>query len=278
MFRMAKMKIVTSVVFVLLFSVSILAGSFAPKSFSFLTYNVAGLPDFISQSNPARYTKKISPLLNDYDIVVVQEDFSYHKDLISELHHAYVGQNGKNGTLGDGLARFSKTSFSDVDHVGWEKCYGTLGHANDCLTKKGYSFATHEIAPGVFIDIYNLHMDAGAADGDIAAKDVQMDQLIKRINTASKDKALIVAGDWNLKKDRDDKISLLERISEKTGLQDSCEFLKCPDERIDRVMFRSGAGVELRPVKWKVERDKFKTKTGIPLSDHKAVSVMFEYN
>jgi endonuclease/exonuclease/phosphatase family metal-dependent hydrolase len=262
---------------VFLLVISFSAGSSEPGQFSFLTYNVAGLPDFISQSNPARYNKKISPLLNNFDVVVVQENFSYHKDLISELEHNFIGSNGKAGTLGDGLARFSNTRFSEVDHVAWQKCYGMLGHANDCLTPKGYSFATHEIAPGIFIDIYNLHMDAGKSEGDIAAKDVQIDQLIKRIYSTSKEKAVIVAGDWNLRKDRADKTKLLERMFIRAGLADACEFLGCGDDRIDRVMFRSGGDIELRPIKWKVENEMFTTQNGIPLSDHKAVSVLFEY-
>src|SRR5688572_5820705 len=41
----------------------------------FLTYNVAGLPEGVSKSHPAANTPLMSPLLNDFDLVVVQEDF-----------------------------------------------------------------------------------------------------------------------------------------------------------------------------------------------------------
>ncbi len=54
-----------------------------------LTYNVAGLPQGISSSNPATNTSQISPKLNAYDLVLVQEDFWYHADLARDAHHAY---------------------------------------------------------------------------------------------------------------------------------------------------------------------------------------------
>ena len=40
-----------------------------------LTYNVAGLPDLLSGSEPATNTAIIGPRLNDYDIVLVQESW-----------------------------------------------------------------------------------------------------------------------------------------------------------------------------------------------------------
>ena len=47
----------------------------ASGTFLMLTYNVAVLPDSLSSSHPSEYTPQISPLLNAYDVVVVQEDF-----------------------------------------------------------------------------------------------------------------------------------------------------------------------------------------------------------
>ena len=52
------------------------------NTFSVLSLNVAGLPAILSSSDPAENTVQMSPLLNNYDIVSVQEDFSYHNDLI----------------------------------------------------------------------------------------------------------------------------------------------------------------------------------------------------
>src|SRR5690606_11526523 len=57
------------------------AGSARAGEFELLTYNVAGLPDLLSSSNPAVNTSRVSPLLNRYDVVLAQEDFVYHADL-----------------------------------------------------------------------------------------------------------------------------------------------------------------------------------------------------
>ena len=45
--------------------------------FTVLSYNVAGLPQEISTVNPQEHIPLISPLLNDYDVVLTQEDFDW---------------------------------------------------------------------------------------------------------------------------------------------------------------------------------------------------------
>ncbi len=246
-------------------------------NFSILTYNVAGLPEGISSSHPIKNTSMISPRLNAFDIVLVQEDFSYHKKLRSKAEHPYISGPGTDGILGDGLGRFSNFSMTEVEHVAWEECYGTLGYANDCLTPKGFSSATHEIAPGVFMDIYNLHMDAGSSPGDRAARAVQMDQLIAAIRKKSAGKAVIVAGDWNLSGTREKDLALLDKLLTGEQLTDSCRSLSCGEERIDRILFRGNDSIKLKAVVYKVELDRFTNKKGKPLSDHDAVSVVFEW-
>src|SRR5215207_8725334 len=52
---------------------------------SMLTYNVAGLPQEISTVNPEDHLPLISPLLNDYDIVMTQEDFDFWVDDLAQL-------------------------------------------------------------------------------------------------------------------------------------------------------------------------------------------------
>lgn len=245
--------------------------------FTVLTYNVAGLPEPLSSSHPAKFNAMISPRLNAFDIVLAQEDFYYQNDLKTASEHPYYSGRSMEGILGDGLARFSAFAFSKVVHVPWQKCYGTLGHANDCLTPKGFSYATHEIAPGVFIDIYNLHMDAGNSKGDMAAKDDEMDQLIRAMSEKSAGRAVIIGGDWNLSGKREAALKLLQRILDAENLTDSCRFLECGEERIDRILFRGNDSLKIKPVEYQVELERFATKRGWPLSDHDAVSVTFEW-
>src|SRR5690606_15384534 len=45
---------------------------------SVITLNVAGLPDFLSSGDPVNNTSEIGRRLNNYDLVVVQEDFNYN--------------------------------------------------------------------------------------------------------------------------------------------------------------------------------------------------------
>lgn len=240
-----------------------------------LTYNVAGLPEGVSSSHPIILTRKISPLLNDFDLALVQEDFYYHRQLASAADHAFISSPGTDGTLGDGLARFSRYPMGKVEHTAWKECHGTMSYANDCLTPKGFSFATHEIAEGVYLDVYNLHMDAGGAKGDQAARSAQMDQLIEAMEARSAGKAVIVAGDFNLSGKRETDLAVLDRLIVDQELIDSCRALSCGKERIDRVLFRGSDSLELEPVEYQVESERFVTSTGWPLSDHNAVSVMF---
>jgi hypothetical protein len=245
--------------------------------FAVLTYNVAGLPEPLSSSRPLFYTSKISPLLNAFDMVVAQEDFHYHADLKSKAEHPYISARSRQGVLGDGLSRFSVFPFAGVEHVAWERCYGSLGYANDCLTPKGFSMAAHQIAPGVKIDIYNLHMDAGGSKGDVDARDAQMDQLIAFMAERSPGRAVIIGGDWNLSGKRERDLEILDKIIAGEGLTDSCRALSCGKERIDRILFRGNDSITLKPVAYQVESKRFTTRHGLPLSDHKAVSVVFEW-
>jgi len=243
-----------------------------------LTYNVAGLPEIISQSHPSIYTERISPRLNDFDLVLAQEDFYYHEELSSKTDHQYSSPPGSEGTLGDGLARFSRFPIEgEVEHVSWQECHGHVFFANDCLTKKGFAMGVHRIAPGITVHVYNLHMDASGSKGDQETRSVQMDQLIAYMNKNSKGMPLIVAGDFNLSGKRPRDLEVLERLLESQGLKDACRQMKCGHERIDRVLFRGNQSVDFHATDYKVEVQRFQTQKGKQLSDHEAVSAVIEW-
>ena len=133
-------------------------------SIAVLTYNVAGLPQGISGSNPEVNTPLISPLLNQHELVLVQEDFYYHEALYADAMHPYKSERSGDGLndLGDGLNFLSMTPLGPLTRVTWEACFGTLGSGSDCLAKKGFAVAAVELAPGVTIDVYDLHTRGGA--------------------------------------------------------------------------------------------------------------------
>ncbi|MGJ8670119.1 MAG: hypothetical protein ACSHXK_11575 [Oceanococcus sp.] len=130
--------------------------------FRMLSYNVAGLPGPISGSEPDINSPLISPLLNDYDLVLLQEDWEdpvrqldetgllgqqsplvlgYHHLIVSEAKHTYQSlparhplgfesRRGLDGLLGptvlaDGLNRLSQFPFADHQHVLWRSCHGS---------------------------------------------------------------------------------------------------------------------------------------------------------
>ena len=219
----------------------------------------------------------ISPRLNDFDIVLVQEDFWYHKELSSQVALPYVSPPTKKGIfgVGDGLNRFAESPFEQFCRITWDKRYGVFSHSSDRLAPKGFSIATHHFSRGIAVDIYNLHMDAGGSQKDFLARETQMRQLALALRDRSAGKPVIVAGDWNLKEARPNDRILLEDFKERFSLQDAREVLSVGRDRIDRILFRSGEGVEIVPLSYTVETELFRDSEGNPLSDHDAVSVEF---
>lgn len=224
---------------------------------------------------PLEYTPQISPLLNLYDLALVQEDFAYHDLLIADAEHPYQSEphpdsNPRELAFGDGLNEFSQFEFGALDRVTWAECNGTVDSGSDCLTIKGFFAATHTLSEGIEVLVYDLHMDAGGSEGDIAARDAQVAQLLAHLEANAGDHAVIIGGDTNM--DEEDEASLVALL-DGAGLVDACRALACGEEgRIDRVLLRSSAQVELTAVDWQVD-DRFVDPEGNQLSDHEAVGV-----
>ena len=252
-------------------------------SFSLLSYNVAGLPQGLSASDPLRTMPLISPLLNEHDLVLVQEDFSYHDLLRGAVRHPHRSPPMRppsvlSGRLvNDGLNRFSTFPYEAFARAAWAVCHGTLSYKNDCLAVKGFSVAETFVAPGVSLDVYNLHMDAGPHRSDHEARRQQIEQLIQTVNDRSGDRAVIVAGDTNLDLSAGvGDAQLLERLSREAGLRDACRSVNCGDEQLDRVLFRESAQLALNVTDWALD-SRFVDPAGRDLSDHPAVATRFDW-
>ena len=240
-----------------------------------LTYNVAGLPGPIARTDPERCMPLISPLLASYDLVLVQEDFVYHQLLRAQVPHPFQSEPGSNAgaAVNDGLNRFSRYAFEELERVRWAVCHGFHDHASDCLATKGFSRARTELAPGVHVEVYNHHAEAGGSEGDEEARAAGFEQLAEHIAALGPDVPLIVAGDTNLHGGDPLDESVLHAFYERSGLRDACSQLGCPDSRrIDRVLLRSSERVQLEPVEWWLPPE-FVDATGRRLSDHSAVAV-----
>lgn len=252
-----------------------------PGELSVLTYNVAGLPEGISGSNPETNIPQISPLLNDFDLVLVQEDFWYHTELVAEVMHPHQSapwsQMPALEDIGDGLNRFSDFEFGELERVAWYDCHGQVDCASDCLATKGWSFARHTLADGVEIDVYNLHMEAGGCPEDIEIRTQAADDLAEAIMTRSEGRALIVAGDFNLRATDPEDVEPLQRIVEGANLTDACDALDCGDQRIDHIMVRDGTDLRIEVLSWSTPEQFVEARTGEPLSDHLPVAATLRY-
>jgi endonuclease/exonuclease/phosphatase family metal-dependent hydrolase len=260
-----------------------------------LAYNVAGLPAPLSGSEPDLNMPLIAPLLNGYDLVLVQESWKtpelnpfdparvYHEILEAGSLHPFRSVSAPlpfgsdpsrpEALVSDGLNRFSNVPFEDVTRVPWDDCHNS---AADCLALKGFSMARTTLAPGVNVDVYNLHMEAGGDPEDEVLRDAGVTQLVGFMETHSAGRAVIIGGDFNLHTDEEPDATQYQRLLGEAGLVDVCAALACPEPgRIDKFAFRSAGGVTLTPLLWRFETDVFVREDLEPLSDHDALAVRF---
>jgi hypothetical protein len=269
-----------------------------------LTYNVAGLPEGLSGSHPATNTQYISPLLDAYDLVLVQEDWLtpspnptgftvFHDVLAAQAHHPFqstpapcpLGNHPArpSALVSDGLNEFSKFEFHDLTRVAWEGCFGDLGASqggSDCGAMKGFYVAAHVLSPGAFVDVYDLHGEAGSTASDQQLQESGFRQLAAFINDFSAGHAVILGGDTNLHTEpANPDAAIWQALLDATGLADVCQSVDCGTDRtiIDKFAFRSSDALTIAPLSHQFERDKFIGPDGMRLSDHDALAVRFRW-
>lgn len=286
-------------------------GVVTTDTFRMLTYNVAGLPEPLSSSDSDVNSPLISPKLNGYDLVLLQEDWAdpvppleavdfHHDDITSAVTHPHRTSPAPNPFSGDprrpsalvsdGLNALSVFPLGPPDRQMWAGCFGGLdtadGGAGDCLALKGFFMTRLTLANGVEVDLYDLHGEAGGTATDQALQEDDYAQLADYVQQHSVGRAVILAGDTNLhtdgthpdasgSADRD----IWDAFQATTGLQDVCDVVACgaDADEIDKVAFRSGGGVTLSPTSHRFERDVFVRGDGEPLSDHDALAVDFAW-
>jgi hypothetical protein len=124
----------------------------------------------------------------------VQEDFNHHAHLYATDNHVYRTPTSGGVPFGRGLNTLSHHSYDgdDFERVGWDTSDSGSGN---CLTPKGFTFMRVRPAEGVWIDVYNVHTDAGSEPGDLAARAGSLGQLTAFIQTRSAGNAMVVMGD-----------------------------------------------------------------------------------
>ncbi|RKE46717.1 endonuclease/exonuclease/phosphatase family protein [Sphingobacterium detergens] len=262
--------------------------------FSVLTYNVAGLPGFISSAitGRSRSIAEIGKKINPFDIVNVQEDFNYNNSLyFGGNQHPYRTKPKGRVPFGDGLNTLSRFPMSDVIRVPWKKRTGA-----DSLTPKGFTLVKVEIVAGIWLDVYNVHANAQNSRRASSARRDNLNQLRDYIGENSSDNALIVMGDFNAHYSFGD--DNLHDFMESTTLVDSWVELqngglvpeakhafKPPhmlsignqNESIDKILYRSNGHLNLAARDYNIENNLFTNLRGLPLSDHYALAANFNW-
>ncbi|MDF2478998.1 MAG: hypothetical protein K0S24_4481 [Sphingobacterium sp.] len=262
--------------------------------FSVLTYNVAGLPGFISSAitGRSRSIAEIGKKINPFDIVNVQEDFNYNNSLYwGGNQHPYRTKPKGRVPFGDGLNTLSRFPMSDVVRVPWKKRTGA-----DFLTPKGFTIVKVEIVSGLWIDVYNVHANAQNSRRASRARRDNLNQLRDYIGENSGENALIVMGDFNAHYSFGD--DNLHDFMESTTLVDSWVELQngglVPEakhafkpphmlsignqsESIDKILYRSNSHLSLAARDYNIENNLFTNVKGLPLSDHYALAANFNW-
>ena len=278
-------------------SPSATAASTQSGSFSFLNYNVAGLP--VVHEPPTTLSMEdaatqIGDRLAPYDIVNMQEDFNYHAYIYAADAHAYRTATSGAAGFGDGLNTVSNDNFIDFERDKWSSCYPDNG---DCVTPKGFSYMRMQLAPGVYLDYYNLHTNAGTSSGDETAREAEWQQLDSFIATYSAGDAVIVAGDTNSRYTRtaDD----LQSFVSTNGLTDAwvqnelsgvapaagANPLMCNEAAItntcevtNKTLYRSSRFLTLNATYYNNEHAKFLDSNGLMLSDMDPILTDFTWS
>lgn len=296
-----------------------IAGAASAAPLRVVTYNTFGLPPIpgIVPDRSAEFAA-MAPLLEDLHadgtptVLAMQELFhqDYYDTVTNPATVTYptvtAKDNGGPSSIGDGLTLMSDLDVLSFSRTQWANCFGSGGlFGSDCDTNKGFMFARAELAPGIEIDFYQLHADAGTDTDSRIARLANIAQLVTAIQSNSTGRAVIVLGDTNslYTRSAEDFGQILSAL----GLEDawiesalggaipgfgSANNSGCPPPRgsatgaaidasgatcelVDKILFRSGGGVQLTLLDYDVALN-FVDGTGNPLSDHLPVAATFD--
>ena len=263
-------------------------------SFKILSYNVGGLPEIISSSTPSKYTKLISPKLNSYDVVNVQEDFGYNDDLTSKLDFPYQTYFTGNAPFGNGLMTFSRFPLYMSTNVKWEQTHGIIVDGADQMIPKGLYFSSIEIEPEFFIDKYIIHTDVDTDKESMTERSSNMAQLAEYINDVSSGKSVIVFGDTNSRYTREGNDfyelllkpcnlkdgwieNVMDGITPPIGDSKMVDEMGQLGEVVDKIWYRSGKNIEINSSTFEVLFTEFTDSECIQLSDHYSITSKIDY-
>ena len=248
-----------------------------------LVYNTHGLPEIFISDNPKKRFPVIGKKTQDFNISLLQEDYSHHEELSSGLAKESLAiRGGLGGRLicpfctGSGLTsvfNLPKNWTVDVENQTYDTCSGWLRGANDCFAYKGFQLIKITLPSNKRFFIVNTHMDAGKRDSDRAARKKQLEHIISTMKQRATTEALIVAGDLNLNSKNPEDVKLLENFKKELKLTDSFTGHKISKKWtiLDYILYKQGEELEFKSISVG-EDESFVTEEG-PLSDHPALII-----
>jgi endonuclease/exonuclease/phosphatase family metal-dependent hydrolase len=266
----------------------------APVELSVLSYNTHGLRGSFVDDDPAARFPQIGRLVNGYDVVLLQEDFAYHRSIRKNAWHGIQRRGNPQdrnpianllapivcGRCGSGLSTLidlGETALLAEHREAYRDYSGWFNARNDAWVTKGLLALRVRLPDGVVIDVYNSHLDAGKKPKrvrDQRTRDRQLAQLERAIRGFSGSGALIVAGDFNEREDRANP-SLREFVGA-LGLNESGARTDPRwRPRCDYIFYRGDARTEIALLE-AGEAEEFRDASGRPLSDHPAIRARFQ--
>jgi endonuclease/exonuclease/phosphatase family metal-dependent hydrolase len=253
------------------------------EKLTILVYNTHGLPEIFISDNPKKRFPVIGKKTQEFNISLLQEDYSHHEELLSGLAENSLAIRGRLGgrltcpfCTGSGLTsvfNLPKNWTVEVENKTYDTCSGWLRGANDCFAYKGFQIIEITLPSNKRFFIVNTHMDAGKRDSDRASRQRQLEHIISTIKPKTATEALIVAGDLNLNSKNPDDVKLLENFKNALSLTDSFTGHKITNTWaiLDYILYKQGEELEFKIISVG-EDESFVTEEG-PLSDHPALVI-----
>ncbi len=277
------MKIITLLLSSLILSPNLYSLEKQSDKLRLLVYNTHGLPEILIKDNPKKRFPIIGKKTQDYNISLLQEDFSHHEALSSGLAEKSLAIRGGMGRhllcpfcTGSGLTsvfNLPENWIVEVENETYQTCSGWLRGANDCLANKGFQIIKITLPSHKGFFIVNTHMDAGGRNSDRSARKKQLEHIVSTISQRTTTEALIVAGDLNLHSENPEDVKLLEQFKKELKLTDAFIGHKISEKWtiLDYILYRQGKEVEIKIIS-AGEDTSFVTEEG-PLSDHPALFI-----
>jgi len=268
--------------------------------FSVATYNVRARP-LLDEIAPK--FRAMAPLLNAFDIVALQECFSEHRLLWRGVTHPVRVYDGSRTDwlrlASSGLCTLSRLPLRKTLVEKFEQPEGLnylFRAKKDGLASKGIMLTRFDLGSCLTLDFYNTHMEAGS---DTASNELRRRQTLQLIDMVRKhsprEHAVILAGDFNMRQSgqgrkrlqgqypRDleglDRWELFGVISRELGLTNAASLNGGEDGAlVDHILYRSGTRLQLAPVAWKRDTQRFIDPAGQSWSDHDPIITTFRAN